>query len=77
MELSKELEYSFSDFKPASSPNLPEQVPYEIRISGLKTTEKNKAKAFEKLKMMSQSSDGAPKAQKYLDGILKNSFWTN
>ena len=31
----KELEYSFSDFKPASSPNLPDQVPYEIRISGL------------------------------------------
>ena len=70
----KELEYSFSDFKPSTSPNLPEQVPYEIRISGLKTTEKNKAKAFEKLKMMSQSSDGAPKAQKYLDGILKIPF---
>jgi len=53
---------------------IPEQVPYEIRISSMKTTDNNKAKAFEKLKTIKQSQDGAPKAQKYLDGILKIPF---
>ncbi len=53
---------------------IPEQVPYEIRISSMKTTDSNKAKAFEKLKQINQSQDGAPKAQKYLDGILKIPF---
>jgi len=73
-ELQKEIDYSLSCCSPKKNENLPEQVPYEIRISGLKTSEKNKAKAYDKLKIIAQSGDGAPKAQKYLDGILKIPF---
>ena len=51
-----------------------EKLPYEFRISGMKASEKIKSKAYEKLKTMNGSSDTAPKAQKYLDGILKIPF---
>lgn len=46
----------------------------EDQINGLNTTDKNKSKAFDKLKIVNMSNDGAPKAQKYLDGILKIPF---
>ena len=51
-----------------------EEVPYEVRISEMETNDKIKSKAYDKLKMIKQSADGAPKAQKYLDGILKIPF---
>ena len=51
-----------------------EKLPYEFRISGMKTSEKIKTRAYEKLKTFNNSSDSAPKAQKYLDGILKIPF---
>ena len=51
-----------------------EKLPYEFRISGMKADDKIKSKAYEKLKTMNQSGDTAPKAQKYLDGILKLPF---
>ena len=56
------------------SSNIPDEIPYEIRISGMSTNDKVKSKAYDKLKMLSMSNDGAPKAQKYLDGILKIPF---
>ena len=40
----------------------------------MKADDKIKSKAYEKLKTMNQSGDSAPKAQKYLDGILKLPF---
>ena len=40
----------------------------------MKANDKIKSKAYEKLKTMNGSSDSAPKAQKYLDGILKIPF---
>ena len=73
-KLQTEIEYNPLSISPKNSDNLPEQVPYEIRISGLNTIDKIKAKAYDKLKIISQSGDGAPKAQKYLDGILKIPF---
>lgn len=73
-KLQKEIEYNPHISSPKNGDNLPEQVPYEIRISGMKTSDKIKAKAYDKLKIMSQSGDGSPKAQKYLDGILKIPF---
>ena len=51
-----------------------EKLPYEIQISGMKAEDRIKAKAYEKLKSMNSSPDGAPKSQKYLDGILKIPF---
>lgn len=72
--LQKKIEFNSLSNSPKNNTNLPEQVPYEIRISGLKTSDKIKAKAYDKLKIISQSGDGAPKAQKYLDGILKIPF---
>ena len=51
-----------------------EKLPYEFRISGMKADDKIKSKAYEKLKTVNGSSDTAPKAQKYLDGILKIPF---
>ena len=74
--LQKNIEYNPLSNSPKNNGNLPEQVPYEIRISGLKANDKVKAKAYEKLKIISQSGEGAPKAQKYLDGILKIPFGT-
>lgn len=73
-KLQKVIEHHPGVNSPKNGDNLPEQVPYEIRISGMKASEKIKAKAYDKLKIVSQSGDGAPKAQKYLDGILKIPF---
>tara|TARA_B100000123_G_scaffold272220_1_gene254129 strand:- start:4069 stop:6825 length:2757 start_codon:yes stop_codon:yes gene_type:complete len=53
-----------------------EKLPYEFRISGMKADDKIKSKAYEKLKTVNGSSETAPKAQKYLDGILKIPFGT-
>jgi len=50
------------------------EVPYEIRISSLDVNDKIKTKAYDKLKMINNSQDGAPKAQKWLDGLLKIPF---
>lgn len=51
-----------------------EDAPYELRISKMNTSKKIKDKAYEKLKSITRSSQGAAKAQKYLDGILKIPF---
>lgn len=51
-----------------------EDLPYEIKISGMKVSDKIKSKAYEKLKQMSSNSDGSSKVQKYLDGLLKIPF---
>ena len=51
-----------------------EDLPYEIKISGMKVNDKIKSKAYEKLKQMSSNSDGSSKVQKYLDGLLKIPF---
>ena len=72
-DIQKEIDFDLSSPQKLAD-SIPEQVPYEIRISSMKTTDNNKAKAFEKLKSINQSQDGAPKAQKYLDGILKIPF---
>lgn len=66
--------YMIENIKKSSEPEVEEQIPYEMRISSLKTSDSNKSKAFEKLKVINQSTDGAPKAQKYLDGMLKIPF---
>ena len=47
----------------------------EVKIEKLLTSEKNKSKALEKLKTIKQSNDGDSKAQKYLDGFLKDTIW--
>ena len=49
-------------------------IPYERRISLLKTTEDVKSKAMEKLKSMKSSFQGDSKAQAWLDGLLKIPF---
>ena len=43
-------------------------------INNLNTSDKNKSKALDKLKIVEMSNDGAPKAQKYIDGFLKIPF---
>ena len=53
-----------------------DEVPYETQIENLDTCDKNKGKAYEKLKTITQSNDGDSKAQKYLDGFLKIPFGT-
>lgn len=50
------------------------EPPYEERIDKMNTNDRIKNKALEKLKTMKGSSDTAPKAQKYLDGILQIPF---
>lgn len=52
-------------------------IPYERRISLLKTTEDVKSKAMEKLKSMKSSFQGDSKAQSWLDGLLKLPFGNN
>ena len=72
-----ELQKHIDTFKlpsPKGKPDFLEKLPYEFRISGMKANDKIKSKAYEKLKTMNGSSDSAPKAQKYLDGILKIPF---
>merc|ERR1711871_336404 len=49
-------------------------IPYERRISMLKTDEDVKTKAMEKLKSMKTSFQGDNKAQAWLDGLLKVPF---
>ena len=74
-ELLRKIDFfMIENMKQQAEPEVEEQVPYEMRISSMKTSDGNKAKAFEKLKAVNQSTDGAPKAQKYLDGILKIPF---
>ena len=51
-----------------------EDAPYELRISKMNASKKIKDKAYDKLKTINRSSQGAAKAQKYLDGILKIPF---
>ena len=49
-------------------------ITLEDTINNLNTSDKNKSKAFDKLKVVNMSNDGAPKAQKYVDGFLKIPF---
>lgn len=49
-------------------------APYEIKIASMKVADKVKTKAYDKLKIISKSQDGAPKEQKYLDGLLRIPF---
>ena len=49
-------------------------IPYERRISMLKSEEDVKSKAMEKLKSMKNSFQGDNKAQAWLDGLLKIPF---
>merc|ERR1711871_598453 len=51
-----------------------EDIPYDKRISLMKTTEKVKNKAREKLKEMSGTRESSSKAQHYLEGLLKVPF---
>ena len=51
-------------------------IPYERRISLMKTDEEVKTKAMEKLKSMKNSFQGDNKAQSWLDGLLKIPFGT-
>jgi len=46
----------------------------EDKIDGLNISDKNKSKVLDKLKTVNMSNDGAPKAQKYVDGFLKIPF---
>jgi hypothetical protein len=50
------------------------QVPYEMKISSMSAPDSIKAKAFDMLKVIRKSNDGAPKAQKFLDALLKIPF---
>merc|ERR1711871_644798 len=49
-------------------------IPYERRISLMKTDDEVKTKAMEKLKSMKSSFQGDNKAQSWLDGLLKIPF---
>jgi len=51
-----------------------DNLPYEMKIAAMNTTNKIKTKAIDMLKQIRNSSDGAPKAQKYLDGLLRIPF---
>lgn len=72
-ELQKKIFTSIS-FGYDPSNNKEEDVPYETKIDNLNTSEKNKSKAYEKLKTITQSGDGDSKSQKYLDAFLKIPF---
>ena len=50
------------------------EITIEDKINTLNTSKKNKSKVLDKLKIINMSNDGAPKAQKYLDGFLKIPF---
>ena len=51
-------------------------IPYERKISMMKTNDDIKAKAMEKLKSMKTNFQGDSKAQSWLDGLLKIPFNT-
>lgn len=72
-ELQKKIFTSIS-FGFDATNNKEEDVPYETKIDNLNTSEKNKSKAYEKLKTITQSGDGDSKSQKYLDAFLKIPF---
>ena len=46
----------------------------EDKINSLNISDKNRSKVLDKLKIVNMSNDGAPKAQKYVDGFLKIPF---
>jgi ATP-dependent Lon protease len=52
------------------------EIPYERKISMMKTNDDIKAKAMEKLKSMKTNFQGDSKAQSWLDGLLKIPFNT-
>lgn len=49
-------------------------IPYERRINLMKTSDITKTKAIEKLKLIKSNFQGDPKAQAWLDGLLKIPF---
>ena len=51
-----------------------DEEPYDKRIEKMDTSERIKNKGREKLKTIKGSSENAPKAEKYLDGLLKIPF---
>jgi ATP-dependent Lon protease len=66
----KNMEIKISELQ-----NLSENdIPYEKRISLMKTTDGIKQKALDKLKEIKNSREGSSKAQQYLDGLLKIPF---
>jgi ATP-dependent Lon protease len=67
-------EYIMND--PLEDEEKNKDVPYEIRISSLKASNKIKQKAYGKLNTINKSNDSCPKSQKYLDGLLKIPFET-
>ena len=75
INMSKIDDFIFKTATPTeTSAPLEEDAPYELRISNMNASKKVKDKAYEKLKTINRSSQGAAKAQKYLDGILKIPF---
>ena len=72
------ITFNMKDKDKISTPNdntkNTEKESVEDIIHKLKTSDKNKSKALDKLKIINMSNDGAPKAQKYLDGFLKIPF---
>jgi endopeptidase La len=63
------------EIKIAELQNMSEDdIPYEKRISLMKTTDNIKQKALDKLKEIKNSREGSSKAQQYLDGLLKIPF---
>ena len=69
-----DLDIQIFKFNAQKNETIEEEAPYEVRISEMDVSDRIKSKAYDKLKMVKQSGDGAPKAQKYLDGILKIPF---
>ena len=59
-----------------STSNINKEVPYEMKISCLTASEKVKSKAYDMLKIIRKSNDGAP-GSKIFRCFIKNSFWTN
>jgi endopeptidase La len=66
----KNMEIKISELQNLSE----DDIPYEKRISLMKTTDNIKQKALDKLKEIKNSRDGSSKAQQYLDGLLKIPF---
>jgi endopeptidase La len=66
----KNMEIKISELQNFSE----DDIPYEKRISLMKTTDSIKQKALDKLKEIKNSREGSSKAQQYLDGLLKIPF---
>ena len=60
--------------KATTDNSINKEVPYEMKISCMAAPEKVKSKAYDMLKIIRKSNDGAPKAQKFLDALLKIPF---